>query len=66
MERLSDVQNLVMQLYEALHVGEHQLKKERHLMAQLEQLQSQLLPLEQVKKYSHQTFILVLDNVMGV
>ncbi|XP_046638231.1 calcium uniporter protein, mitochondrial-like isoform X2 [Daphnia pulicaria] len=49
MERLSDVQNLVMQLYEALHVGEHQLKKERHLMAQLEQLQSQLLPLEQKK-----------------
>jgi hypothetical protein len=37
-----------MQLYEALHVGEHQLKKERHLMAQLEQLQSQILPLEQV------------------
>lgn len=48
MERLSDVQNLVMQLYEALHVGEHQLKKERHLIAQLEQLQTQLLPLEQV------------------
>lgn len=50
MERLSDVQNLVMQLYEALHVGEHQLKKERHLMAKLEQLQSQILPLEQVKQ----------------
>ncbi|XP_032783350.2 calcium uniporter protein, mitochondrial [Daphnia magna] len=49
MERLSDVQNLVMQLYEALHVGEHQLKKERHLMAKLEQLQSQILPLEQKK-----------------
>ena len=38
MERLSDVQNLVMQLYEALHVGEHQLKKERQLLAQLEKL----------------------------
>lgn len=50
MERLSDVQNLVMQLYEALHVGEHQLKKERHLMARLEQLQTQLLPLEQVRE----------------
>lgn len=49
MERLSDVQNLVMQLYEALHVGEHQLKKERHLLAQLEQLETQLLPLEQVR-----------------
>jgi hypothetical protein len=49
MERLSDVQNLVMQLYEALHVGEHQLKKERQLLAQLEQLQSELLPLEEVE-----------------
>lgn len=48
MERLSDVQNLVMQLYEGLHVGEHQLKKERDLLAQMEQLQTQLLPLEQV------------------
>ena len=48
MERLSDVQNLVMQLYEALHVGEHQLKKERQLLAQLEQLQTELLPLEEV------------------
>jgi hypothetical protein len=65
MERLSDVQNLVMQLYEALHVGEHQLKKERHLMAQLEQLQSHLLPLEQVKIFTSK-FFLVLDNVMGV
>lgn len=49
MERLSDVQNLVMQLYEALNVGEHHLKKERHILAQLEQLQIQLIPLEQVK-----------------
>ena len=48
MQRLSDVQNLVMQLYEALHVGEHQLRKERQLMAQLEQVHAQLMPLEQV------------------
>ena len=48
MERLSDVQNLVMQLYEALHVNEHQLKKERQLVTQLEQLHTQLLPLEEV------------------
>jgi len=47
MERLSDVQNLVMQLYEALHVNEHQLKKERQLVTQLEQLHTQLLPLEE-------------------
>lgn len=52
MERLSDVQNLVMQLYEALHVGEHQVKKERHLMARLEQLQTQLLPMEQVNNHT--------------
>jgi len=49
MERLSDVQNLVMQLYEALHVNEHQLKKERQLLTQLEQLHTQLLPLEEKK-----------------
>ena len=48
MQRLCDVKNLVVQLYEALHVGEHQLKKERELMGQLESLKAQLVPIERV------------------
>lgn len=48
MRRLSDVKNLVNQLYEALNVEEHQLKKERELCGQLEELKEELEPLEQV------------------
>lgn len=44
--QLSDVRNLVNQLYEALNVGEHQLQKERELFTQLEELKDQLEPLE--------------------
>lgn len=47
--RLGDVQALVAQLYEALHVGEHQVQKERELNGKLEQLNEKLGPLE-VKK----------------
>lgn len=46
--RLSDVKNLVSQLYEALHVREHHLTKEAELTTQLETLQQELLPLEEV------------------
>lgn len=46
--RLSDVRNLVNQLYEALNVEEHQLNKERELYGQLEELKVELEPLEQV------------------
>lgn len=48
MQRLSDIQNMVLQLYEAIHCGEQQLRKERQLAVQLQELQSQLIPLEQV------------------
>ncbi|KAJ2946908.1 hypothetical protein O0L34_g16247 [Tuta absoluta] len=44
--RLSDVRNLVNQLYEALNVREHQIKKERELRAQLEKLATEIQPLE--------------------
>lgn len=47
--RLSDVQALVAQLYEALHVGEHQIRKEQELHTRLEELNDKLGPLE-VKK----------------
>ncbi|XP_037299459.1 calcium uniporter protein, mitochondrial isoform X2 [Manduca sexta] len=45
--RLSDVRNLVNQLYEALNVREHQIRKERELRAQLEKLSTELQPLEE-------------------
>ncbi|XP_035906065.1 calcium uniporter protein, mitochondrial isoform X2 [Anopheles stephensi] len=47
--RLGDVQALVAQLYEALHVGEHQIQKERELNGKLEQLNEKLGPLEAKK-----------------
>jgi len=46
---LSNVRNLVSQLYEALNVEEHQLKKEREIIAQLEDLKVQLAPMENIK-----------------
>ena len=48
--QLSDVRNLVNQLYEALNVEEHQLNKERELCGQLEELKVELEPLEQVSR----------------
>ncbi|XP_046960247.1 calcium uniporter protein, mitochondrial [Vanessa cardui] len=45
--RLSDVRNLVNQLYEALNVREHQIRKERELRSQLEKLSAELQPLEE-------------------
>lgn len=46
--RLSDVRNLVNQLYEALNVREHQIRKERELRSQLEKITAELQPLEEV------------------
>ncbi|XP_022905533.1 calcium uniporter protein, mitochondrial isoform X1 [Onthophagus taurus] len=48
-QRLSDVQNLVGQLYEALNVKEQQVQKERVICTELETLQQELIPLEEVK-----------------
>lgn len=39
---------LLQQLYETLHVGEHQIKKERDMYTRLEEINTELLPLEQV------------------
>lgn len=47
-ERLNDVKFLVQQLYTTLRIEEHQLGKERELIGRLEDLNSQLRPLEQV------------------
>lgn len=37
-----------LKLYETLHVGEHQIKKERDMHTRLEEINAELLPLEQV------------------
>ncbi|CAG0889220.1 unnamed protein product [Cyprideis torosa] len=47
MRTLSDVKNLVSQLYEALNVESHQLEKERYLLEEYEKLNQELLPLEE-------------------
>lgn len=48
-ERLNDVKFLVQQLYTTLRIEEHQLSKERELTGRLEDLNSQLRPLEKVR-----------------
>lgn len=45
-ERLSSVKNLVGQLYGALNVDEHQLRKEREMTTKLEELLAELSPME--------------------
>ncbi|ELT99754.1 hypothetical protein CAPTEDRAFT_226862 [Capitella teleta] len=47
--QLDDVKSAVAQIYSALNVEQHQLEQERKLRASLEQLQTQLQPLEKVK-----------------
>ncbi|XP_076020715.1 calcium uniporter protein, mitochondrial isoform X2 [Genypterus blacodes] len=49
-DRLNDVKFLVQQLYTTLRIEEHQLCKERDLTGRLEDLNSQLRPLEKVKE----------------
>ncbi|XP_031618592.1 calcium uniporter protein, mitochondrial isoform X2 [Contarinia nasturtii] len=50
MGKINDVRSLVAQLYETLHVGEHQIKKERDMYTRLEEINTELLPLEQLKE----------------
>jgi len=47
-ERLNDVKFLVQQLYTTLRIEEHQLGKERELTGRLEELNTELRPLEKV------------------
>ncbi|KAJ7987418.1 hypothetical protein DPEC_G00326280 [Dallia pectoralis] len=49
-ERLNDVKYLVQQLYTTLRIEEHQLSKEKELVVRLEELNSQLRPLEKVRE----------------
>lgn len=48
---MGDVRQLVNKLYMALNVDQHQVMKERDIVAQIEDLKSQLAPLEKVKLY---------------
>ncbi|XP_069394386.1 calcium uniporter protein, mitochondrial isoform X1 [Paralichthys olivaceus] len=49
-ERLNDVKFLVQQLYTTLRIEDHQLSKERELIGRLEDLNSQIRPLEKVRE----------------
>lgn len=46
---MGDVRHLVNKLYMALNVDQHQVMKERDILAQIEDLKSQLAPLEKVQ-----------------
>lgn len=49
LQKLSDVQALVGQLYETFHVREYNADMERAVISELEDIRLQLEPLEQVK-----------------
>ncbi|XP_075785835.1 calcium uniporter regulatory subunit MCUb, mitochondrial isoform X1 [Pelodiscus sinensis] len=44
-----DVRSLVHRLFTALHLEDHQLRRERELLQKLDRLRDQLVPLEQMK-----------------
>ncbi|KAM4673473.1 calcium uniporter regulatory subunit MCUb, mitochondrial isoform 1-T1 [Amazona ochrocephala] len=46
---MEDIKSLVHQLYVALHLEDHQVRKERELLRKLDHLKEELLPLEQMK-----------------
>jgi hypothetical protein len=46
---LSDIKNSIAQLYSALNIEDHQLRQERHLLNQLEQLRAELEPFQALK-----------------
>lgn len=50
LKKISDVKNLVSQLYEALNIDEYQLKKEKDIVEELEFLQAELQPLEEQRR----------------
>ncbi|XP_010187951.1 PREDICTED: mitochondrial calcium uniporter regulatory subunit MCUb, partial [Mesitornis unicolor] len=46
---MEDVKSLVHRLFVALHLEDHQIRKERELLQKLDRLKEELLPLEQMK-----------------
>ncbi|XP_076459810.1 calcium uniporter protein, mitochondrial-like [Babylonia areolata] len=49
-EQLSDVKQLVSELYSVLNVEDHQLQREAEILRRLENLKTEIAPLEQVKQ----------------
>ncbi|KAK3864513.1 hypothetical protein Pcinc_029782 [Petrolisthes cinctipes] len=47
---MGDVRQLVNKLYQALHVDQHQVMKERDIVSQIEDLKTQLAPLEKQRE----------------
>lgn len=45
---MEDVKSLVQRLFTALHLEDHQIKRERELLLKLDHLKEQLIPFEQV------------------
>lgn len=48
---MEDIKSLVHRLFVALHLEDHQIRKERELLQKLDHLKEELLPLEQVGKW---------------
>jgi len=48
LQKVGDVQALISQLYEAFHVREYNAEMEKSVVAELEDIRLQLVPLEQV------------------
>nr|XP_012428835.4 calcium uniporter regulatory subunit MCUb, mitochondrial [Taeniopygia guttata] len=46
---MEDIKSLVHRLFVALHLEDHQIRKERELLQRLDHLKGELLPLEQMK-----------------
>ncbi|KAI1238481.1 Calcium uniporter regulatory subunit MCUb, partial [Lamprotornis superbus] len=46
---MEDIKSLVHRLFVALHLEDHQIRKERELLQKLDHLKGELLPLEQMK-----------------
>uniref|UniRef100_A0A7M4EE15 Calcium uniporter regulatory subunit MCUb n=2 Tax=Crocodylus porosus TaxID=8502 RepID=A0A7M4EE15_CROPO len=46
---MEDVKSLVQRLFTALHLEDHQIKRERELLLKLDHLKEQLIPFEQMK-----------------
>lgn len=50
---VEDIKSLVHRLFVALHLEDHQIRKERELLQKLDHLKEELLPLEQVGKWGY-------------
>lgn len=50
---MEDIKSLVHRLFVALHLEDHQIRKEKELLQKLDHLKEELLPLEQVRKWGY-------------